>query len=116
MAMSWLEIFKNVAALGTIGTGLVSLMRPLAVRGFTGLEVRGARGITEIRAVLGGVFIGLGIAPFIFDSPVAYQTLGFMYLFVAVVRSISMIFDRSIVPSNLISVVFEILLGVILVY
>lgn len=114
--MSSLEILKNIAALGTIGTGLVSLIRPLAVRGFTGLEAQGARGITEIRAVLGGVFIGLGIAPFMFDSPVAYQTLGFMYLCVAVVRSVSMIIDRSIVASNLISVAFEIVFGVILVY
>lgn len=114
--MSILEILKLVAALGTIGTGLVSLVRPLAVREFTGLEVRGARGITEIRAVLGGVFIGLGAAPFILDSPIAYQTLGLMYLFVAVIRSVSMFVDRSIMRSNLISVASEIALGVILIY
>jgi hypothetical protein len=114
--MSIVEILKIVAALGTIATGLVSLVLPLAVRDFTGLEVRGTRGITEIRAVLGGVFIGLGASPFVLDSPIAYQTLGLMYLFVAVVRSVSMFIDRSIMGSNLMSVAFEVVFGVILIY
>lgn len=114
--MSILEILKIIGAVATIATGLVGLIRPLALRDFTGLEVQGPRGVTEIRSVLGGVFISLGAAPFILDSQVAFQTLGLMYLFVAVVRSVSMLIDRSIMTSNLVSVAFEIVFGVILIY
>ena len=60
--MSVLELLKIAVAVATILTGAVSLFWPLRVRGFTGLEVSGGRGITEIRAVIGGVFIGLGSA------------------------------------------------------
>jgi hypothetical protein len=58
--MTVLQILKILAAIGTIATGLLSLVWPRAVFGFTGLSAPGARGITEIRAVLGGAFIGHG--------------------------------------------------------
>ena len=113
--MTMLKTFQIIAAVGTILTGLVSLLRPQAVTGFTGLKPEGGRGITEIRAVLGGVFIALGAAPLILNSRVAYQMLGITYLTVAVVRTISMFLDKSIVSSNIISVVVEIVFGIVLV-
>jgi hypothetical protein len=41
--------------------------------------------------------------------------LGLGYLAIAVVRAVSILVDRSAVPSNLISLATEIILGVILV-
>jgi hypothetical protein len=113
--MSALEILKIAVAIATILTGAVSLFWPLRVRGFTGLEVSGGRGITEIRAVLGGVFIGLGAAVVYLNDPVAYMTLGITYLVIAVVRTISMFIDKSVERSNVISVITEVVFGVILV-
>ncbi|MGB3703271.1 MAG: DUF4345 family protein [Anaerolineales bacterium] len=113
--MTILEILKIATAIATILTGVVSLFWPLKVRGFTGLEVNGGRGVTEIRAVLGGFFIGLGGAVLLLNDPAAYLTLGIAYLVVAVVRTISMIVDKSVVQSNVISVITEVILGVILV-
>ena len=110
-----LKTLQSIAALGTILTGLVSLLRPQAVTGFTGLKPEGGRGITEIRAVLGGVFIALAAVPLILNSQATYQMLGMTYLTVAVVRAVSMFLDKSIVSSNVISLVVEILFGVILV-
>lgn len=113
--MDVLHILKVAGALLTIGTGFISLLFPLAVTGFTGLAPQGARGITEIRAVLGGLFIALGAAPLILNQPAAYQMLGIAYLTIAVVRLISMIVDHSVVSSNVISLAFEIVFGIILV-
>jgi hypothetical protein len=48
-------------------------------------------------------------------EPTAYRMLGIAYLVVAVVRTASMIIDKSVVQSNIISVVVEIIFGVILV-
>ena len=96
-------------------TGLVSLFRPQAVEGFTGLRPAGPRGITEIRAVLGAFFVGLGGAALYLRDPAAYQTVGIAYLCVAVVRTISMFVDKSVVSSNIISIVSEVVFGVVLV-
>ena len=110
-----LEIMQLIAALATIATGLYSLAAPLKVRGFTGLELPGGRGITEVRAVLGGFFIALGAAPLIYKSQDMFLMMGLAYLVVGAVRAVSMVVDKSIVQSNLISLGVEIILGIILV-
>jgi Domain of unknown function (DUF4345) len=112
--MSLIQILQIVAALGTIATGLFSLIAPTRVTGFTGLQPVGGRGVTEIRAVLGGLFIGLGAAPF-FLGATAYLVLGIAYLAIAAVRAVSIVVDRSAVQSNIISLLSEIVLGVVLV-
>jgi hypothetical protein len=112
--MSILLIFKILAAILTAATGLLALIRPTAVYGFTGLTAAGARGISEIRAIFGGLFIALGIAPFLF-GPAAYSVLGVGYLGIAAVRLVSIFIDHSTDSSNLISLAIEIVCGVILV-
>ena len=109
------QILQIIAAIATILTGLVSLLKPESVTGFTDLRPEGGRGITEIRAILGGFFIALGAAPLVLNSPVAYMMLGIAYLGVALVRGVSMFTDKSVVQSNVISLVVEIIFGIILV-
>lgn len=110
-----LTIMKYIGVAGTIVVGLVALVRPSSAVGFTGLQPLGGRGTTEIRAVLGGVFIGLGAAPLLLRTPAAYQTLGIGYLATGVVRAISMFADKSLVASNSISLAWEIVFGLALV-
>jgi len=98
----------------TIGTGLVCLIWPRRLKGFTGLDVPGERGITEIRAVLGGGFIGLGVAPLLLNTPAAYQMLGIAYLCIGAARVIGMVLGRSLERSNWISLAFEIPAGILL--
>jgi hypothetical protein len=112
MIIQYLQYF---AAAATILTGAISLFWPRQVRGFTGLEVSSGRGVTEIRAVLGAFFIGLGAAALYFNLPETYAMLGITYLTVALVRGISMFIDQSVVSSNIISVVVEVVFGIILV-
>jgi hypothetical protein len=111
----FLQILKYVAGIATILTGLASLFWPRKILGFTGLDVSSGRGVTEIRAVLGALFVGLGAAALYFNIPETYQMLGVNYLFMALVRGISMFVDGSVVSSNVISVVVELAFGVILV-
>ena len=113
--MSILKILQIIAVIGTILTGLVSLIWPLKVQDFTGLIAPGGRGITEIRSILGALFIGLGIAVFILGTRETYQMLGIMYLAIAAVRAVSIVIDKSPEQSNVISLVVEIILGIILV-
>jgi hypothetical protein len=115
MIMTFLEILQLLAVVATILTGLVSLVKPHAVKGFTGLETSGPRGVTEIRSILGGAFLGVGIAPLLIKTPAAFQMLGITYLVIAIVRAVTMIIDKSVVRSNVISLVTEVMLGVILI-
>jgi uncharacterized membrane protein len=107
-------ILKIVAALATAATGLLALVKPAATYGFIGLNPNGVRGVSEIRAIFGGLFIALGLAP-LFLGAVAYQMLGIAYLAIAVARLFSIVVDKSYAKSNLISLAIEIVLGVILV-
>jgi hypothetical protein len=110
-----LQILQIAVAIATIFTGLASLFWPLKIQGFTGLNANGGRGITEIRTILGALFVGLGAAALYFNMPQTYQMLGITYLAMALVRAISMFKDDSVVSSNIISVVAELAFGIILV-
>ena len=112
--MNLLTILKIIASIATVATGALALIKPTAVYGFTGLKTEGARGISEIRAIFGGLFIGLGIAPFIFGET-GYLVLGLGYLAIAVTRLISIFIDRSTDRSNWISLGIEIVFGLILI-
>jgi len=110
----FLQVLKVIAALLTAGTGLFALIKPKAIYGFTGMVAEGARGISEIRGIFGGLFIALGIVPF-FLGDTAYRMLGFGYLAIALARLASIFIDKSYDRSNWISLVIEIVCGVILV-
>jgi hypothetical protein len=113
--MTFLEILKYAGAIITVLVGLVALVRPEAVTGFTGILPDGSRGISEIRSVLGGLFIALGLAPFILNDPAAFKMLGIANLGIAAARAVSIVIDGATQSSNLISLLYEIVFGVILV-
>ena len=112
--MNFLGILKIIAALATAGTGVLALVKPDATYGFIGLSATGARGVSEIRAVFGGLFIALGLVPLFLKAP-AYRMLGIGYLAIAGVRLFSIVFDKSYDQSNWISLAIEVVFGIILV-
>ena len=112
--MNFLGIFQMIIAAATVLTGLLALIKPSAAYEFIGLNPNGVRGLSEIRSIFGGLFIGLGLVPF-FLGPIAYQTLGFGYLAIGVVRAFSIVLDKSYAKSNIISLIVEIVFGFILV-
>ena len=66
----FLNILQIIGVIGTILTGLFSLLAPTKIKGFTGIKPIGGRGITEIRSIFGALFIGLGIAAFLLEQGV----------------------------------------------
>jgi hypothetical protein len=111
----FLTVLKIIAALGTLATGALAIVRPAALTGFTGLSPVGGRGLTEMRVSLGAVFAGLGLVALLLNAPAAYRMLGLMYLTMAVVRVPAMVMDKSVEQSNLISLAAEAIFGLILV-
>jgi hypothetical protein len=115
LKMGMLDILKIGAAVLTAATGLLAFVRPLSVLGFTGLGAPGPRGVTEIRAVLGGAFIGLGAAPLLLRAPEAFRMLGIVYLVIGATRIVGLVLDKSVERSNVISLGVELLFAVILI-
>ena len=111
-----LQKLKYVVNLATVITGVVSLLWPLKVQEFTGLTVNGSRGITEIRTILGALFIALGVTAQVYNTPQTYGMLGFTYLALALVRGISIMVDKSAISSNIISLLTELIFGLILIF
>jgi hypothetical protein len=107
-------ILKIVVAVATLLTGLWAFVRPRSVTGFTGLAMPGPRGVSEVRAILGGLFIGLGLAPLIYTAPETYRMLGIGYAAIGAARLFSIIVDKSTERSNLISLAVEIIFAAIL--
>ncbi len=107
-------ILKLIAALATAATGVLAFVKPSAAYGFIGLKAEGARGVSEMRAIFGGLFIALGVTP-LFLGDTAYLMLGIGYLAIAAARAFSILFDKSYAQSNLISLAIEVVLGVILI-
>lgn len=110
-----LHALKIIGAVGTIITGLISLLSPLSVTGFTGLKPDGARGLSEIRAVLGGLFIGSGLAVLLLNEPAAAKTLGFAYLGTGIARLFSIFVDDARDRSNWISLAWELFFGIVFI-
>lgn len=107
-------IIKIVIAVITLMMGAFVLIRPSAIYEFTGLNVKGVRGSTEIRAIFGGLFVALGAAPMILNSPDAFKMLGIAYVGIAATRIGNMVNEPCFEKSNLISLGSEIVLGALL--
>ncbi len=67
-----LRLLRFAVLAATVASGLVLVVKPESDSGFTGLAPDAARGVTEIRAAMGGVFIALGLAP-LFEANLALR-------------------------------------------
>jgi Domain of unknown function (DUF4345) len=112
--MDILTILKIIVAVATILTGLIAFLRPRSVTSFTGLAMPGPRGLSEVRAILGGLLIGLGLAPLVDGTPATYHMLGIGYAAIGLARLFSIVVDRSYERSNLISLLVEAVFAAIL--
>ena len=108
-----IAILQLIAIIATIAIGLLALVAPKRIEGFTGLTATGGRGVAEFRAIFGGVFIAMGLATFLLDKSVAYPMFGIIYLTIGIIRVTTVFIDKSRESSNLISIASELLFGVL---
>jgi hypothetical protein len=113
--MDLILILKYVAVVVTLLTGLYSLVAPRKIKGFTGLEASSPRATSEIRSVMGGTFIGLGLAALLFPVREVFLTLAIAYAAIGLIRLVTIFLDKATEKSNWISLATEILLVVVLV-
>ena len=109
-----MDTLHSIIAGLTIITGIAAIIWPDVMSSFTGLKMTHPRGLVEMRAGIGALFIGMGAAPWILGHPIAYQMLGIVYICVAVARFPAMIILNSYEKSNWISLIIEVVFGVTL--
>ena len=109
-----LQYLQYIACILTIVAGLFALFSPKNAVSISGLVPQGGRGLTEIRCVMGGLYVALGVTPFILGGD-TFTMLGIVYLAIGLVRLVSIFVDKSGIQSNWMSLGLEFVLGVILV-
>jgi hypothetical protein len=105
---------NTVGSLITLGLGLFGLFWPLAAARLVGIEPDGARGISEIRATYGGIFLAIGIYATIVQSDVVFRALAVAWCGAAAARAFSYVHDESRSASNLAAIVVEAAVGIMM--
>lgn len=101
----------------TLVLGLLSLLNPLLAVRLVGLEVIEPRGISEIRATYGALFVVMGgvmfwAVPTRPRNRVWLRFAGFLWLGAAAGRILSVVIDGVLTPFNLVSLALELAVGV----
>lgn len=109
-----MTLLKLLAAALTVAYGIWAVFMPEEVMSLVGMAAEGPRGITEARAALGALYIGLGIYCLWVRTPAAFATLGAGYAAMAAVRLIAIFTDNSADTSNWASLAIEVLCAIVL--
>ena len=98
----------------TCGLGVMGLLRPSWAAELTSIRAEGKTGLSEIRATYGGFFLALGAYSLLVQTDVAFSMLGFAWMGAACARLVSMGVDKSTEAKNLGGVLFEGVIGSLL--
>ncbi|HEY9738102.1 MAG TPA: DUF4345 family protein [Trichocoleus sp.] len=104
----WMTIAPNAAAASLLLLGLLALFFPVSVAAFVGIRPREPEGLSEIRAIFGCFFLGLGVACLWLQSVSVFTALGIGCLAAAVGRALSLVVDRSVSIKNIGGLVSEV--------
>lgn len=104
-----------IGAAITLGLGLMGLVWPMAAARLTGLKPEGKLGMSELRATYGGFFLVLGAYCLVTQEEVAFTLVGLAWLGAAAARLISIFVDRNREAKNLGGVLFEGIIGALLI-
>lgn len=104
----------NFGAVATLLLGGLGLFFPSRAAAFTSIAPVGRTGVSEIRATYGGLFASLGLACLALQSTAVFSTAGVAWVGAAAGRTWSVLIDRNRESKNLGGIVFELVLGLLL--
>lgn len=93
-----------------------ALAAPARFGGTVGLAAAGALGRSELRAVFGGVFIGLAVACLVLASPSAHLTAAAAFFGGAAAKVLSAMLERGVFPAALPGLVVDLVAGGVFVW
>jgi hypothetical protein len=87
--------------LACLALGVAALLAPATFGARTGLAATGALGRSELRAVFGGVFIGLAAACLVLAVPAVYWAAAAAFAGGAAAKLLSAALERGVLPAAL---------------
>jgi hypothetical protein len=105
-----------IAPVLTVVMGIVACLAPEAFARQTGLAADGPLGRSELRAVFGGVFIGIGLVTLALVSPAAHLVGAAAFLGGAAAKVASAVLERGVLPAALPGLLVDLLLGALFVW
>jgi hypothetical protein len=96
--------------------GLVALATPETLARQTGLVAPAALGRSELRAVFGGVFVGVAVVCLATRHPAAYLAAAATFLGGAAAKLLSAALERGVLPAALPGLLFDLAAGGLLVW
>jgi hypothetical protein len=102
---------NTLGAAITLGLGVFGLFWPLAAANLVGIQPEGERGISEIRATYGGIFLAMGLFALIAQNMAVFRLLGVGWLGAGAARAYSYVHDNSRSGGNLGAIVVELVVG-----
>ncbi len=87
---NWLPL---AGAVLMVIAGVVGLVRPVLMIGPLGITTSGAKAVSEIRAIFGGINLGGGLAALFLQDPTVYLALGIGWSGATLARFYSMAVD-----------------------
>ena len=103
---------NTFGALVTFGLGVFGLFWPHSVAKFVGILPDGERGISEIRATYGGLFLAMGLFAIIAQTSDVFRVVGVGWIGASSARAFSYVRDDSRSGANLGAIVMEAVIGV----
>ena len=102
--IDWLP---RIGAILTLIIGLVGFFRPQAFTAAMGIEMTKPEAWSEIRAVFGGMNIGLSLAALALNSPYVYMSLGLAWFCLLLARFWSILKDGSTLKGSIPAIVID---------
>ena len=112
--MNLVMLFHLYAVVITLKNGLFSALKLGWIKNKSGIETSSPRATTEMRALWGGLLLGLGIAGLVFPTPEVYKTIGIVYVVRNVIRGVSMVVEKSTDRAALQGISYEVILAILL--
>jgi Domain of unknown function (DUF4345) len=103
-------------ALLTTGLGIVGLLSPQSTARMIGIKPSEPRGVSEIRATYGGMFLSLGVLALYSQNVETYTAIGCGWIGAAIARVFSILVDRQLSKLNIGGVLLEGGIGMLLLH
>lgn len=105
---------NTLGSLVTLGLGLFGLFLPHSAARFVGVTPDPERGLSEIRATYGGLFLAMGLWATIAQDTEVFRALGIAWMGAAAGRSFSVVRDGANTGANFGGIAMEATIGLTL--
>ena len=96
-----LKITSSLGVLALFTIGALGLLKPTFLASLAGVRADRPAGVMELRAVFGGLMLGMVAALVYIGSPVVYLTVGLAWTGATIAKVISFFLDRPPVKDSL---------------